>query len=73
MTTTESFVVDPEVWTIMRGICIFCVVFVGFLSSCHYINEHFGLSEDNLIEQCAEGIFEHYTGVDIDFTPASGN
>lgn len=42
----------------------------SFLSSCgvwDYLS-----TPDNAIEEIAEGVLDHYTGIDIDFTPNSG-
>ncbi len=46
-------------------IALFALVFGGF----SYLNETFGLEDDNPLEQAVEDIIERKTGIEIDLTP----
>lgn len=48
---------------IVVGLCFY------LLCGCSSINKKIGLSDDNIIEESAEAVFEKYTGLDLDFTP----
>lgn len=48
---------------VIVGVCI--LVFGG----CSYLNQKFGLEDDNPIEQSIEGVIKHKTGLSVDLTP----
>lgn len=49
---------------------IFCILSLS-LFSCSSINKWCGLEDDNFIEEAAEDVVKHETGLNFDFTPDS--
>ncbi len=47
------------------------IVGIGTLifGGCHYLNQAFGLEDDNPIEQGVEAVIKHRTGLFLDLTP----
>ena len=51
---------------------VLITVIVGlFLGGCSYLNKKVGLEDDNFVEESAEALIEHHTGIDIDLSPQS--
>lgn len=41
------------------------------LTSCSYVNEYFGMEDDNLAEEVVEEVIKVKAGINIDLTPDS--
>ena len=48
---------------------VIAVCLMGMVGGCSWLNRQVGLDDDNLIEQSAEALIEHHTGLNIDLTP----
>lgn len=47
----------------------FVILSSVWLSACSCINRYWGLEDDNIYEEIAEGALKFETGIDVDFTP----
>lgn len=43
----------------------------ALVGGCSYVNDKFGLADDNIIEETLEHQVKEKTGLDLDFTPRS--
>lgn len=56
----------------MSKIFVFLCISLMILTGCiGYVNNYFGLKDDNPVEEIIEGLIEREIGVDIDLTPTS--
>ncbi|HUU87972.1 MAG TPA: hypothetical protein VMX17_09475 [Candidatus Glassbacteria bacterium] len=58
----------PQLLIIVVGVLVVMGIILA-LDSCTSINEHFGLQNDNIIEELIEMEIENLTGIEIDLTP----
>lgn len=63
------FVVEPEVYLIMRWISLLAVASVCLFNGCHYINQKLNVKDDWIGEEVLEEVIEYQTGIDVDLTP----
>lgn len=47
------------------------VLSAGFFGGCSYLNQKFGMHDDNIIEEAVENKIEDATGLTIDLSPES--
>ncbi len=61
------FVIKHERFVMNTMICL--LIGACCLGSCSYVNEKFGLRDDNPLEEMLEKSIEHKMGIDVDLTP----
>ena len=45
------------------------VIIISCVGGCSYFNKFMGLKDDNVVEEAAEDVIEHETGIHLDLTP----